>query len=86
MPEFTSYASGTPCWIDITSPELDRRSRSTPTSSAGRPSRIRDPKRAPITVLSSRVSSALSSGTSARRLIQRGRRSSTAEYSATRST
>ncbi len=24
MPEFTSYASGTPCWIDITSPELDR--------------------------------------------------------------
>ena len=24
MPEFTSYASGTPCWTDITSPELDR--------------------------------------------------------------
>jgi predicted enzyme related to lactoylglutathione lyase len=24
MPEFTSYATGTPCWVDITSPELDR--------------------------------------------------------------
>ncbi len=24
MPEFTSYAAGTPCWFDITSPELDR--------------------------------------------------------------
>ena len=24
MPEFTSYATGTPCWVDVTSPELDR--------------------------------------------------------------
>jgi uncharacterized protein len=24
MPEFTSYAHGTPCWVDVTSPELDR--------------------------------------------------------------
>jgi len=167
MPEFTSYASGTPCWTDITSPELDRSvsfysdlfgweaeqdprpeaggytmfkrngeyvaagSPPFPGSEdpahwttyiasddvdataarvsesggtlltepfdvldAGRMAVAQDPgvrrsasgRRAPITVLSSRMSSALSSGTSARRLIQRGRRSSTAEYSATRST
>ena len=24
MPEFTEYAPGTPCWVDVTSPELDR--------------------------------------------------------------
>jgi predicted enzyme related to lactoylglutathione lyase len=24
MPEFTSYAHGTPCWVDVTSPELDK--------------------------------------------------------------
>jgi uncharacterized protein len=24
MPEFTEYAAGTPCWVDVTSPELDR--------------------------------------------------------------
>jgi uncharacterized protein len=24
MPEFTEYAPGTPCWVDLTSPELDR--------------------------------------------------------------
>lgn len=24
MPEFTSYAHGTPCWVDVTSPDLDR--------------------------------------------------------------
>ena len=24
MPEFTSYAHGTPCWVDVTSPELDQ--------------------------------------------------------------
>ena len=24
MAEFTSYAHGTPCWVDVTSPELDR--------------------------------------------------------------
>jgi len=23
MPEFTSYAHGTPCWVDVTSPDLD---------------------------------------------------------------
>src|SRR5687768_13698264 len=24
MPEFTEYAAGTPCWVDVTSPELER--------------------------------------------------------------
>ena len=24
MAEFTSYAHGTPCWVDVTSPELDQ--------------------------------------------------------------
>ena len=24
MPEFTEYAPGTPCWVDVTSPELER--------------------------------------------------------------
>jgi predicted enzyme related to lactoylglutathione lyase len=24
MSEFTEYAPGTPCWVDVTSPELDR--------------------------------------------------------------
>ena len=24
MPEFTRYAHGTPCWVDVTSPELDK--------------------------------------------------------------
>ncbi len=24
MPEFTEYAPGTPCWVDVTSPDLDR--------------------------------------------------------------
>ena len=24
MPEFTSYAHGTPCWVDVTSPKLDQ--------------------------------------------------------------
>jgi uncharacterized protein len=24
MPVFTSYATGTPCWVDVTSPDLDR--------------------------------------------------------------
>lgn len=24
MPEITEYAPGTPCWVDVTSPELDR--------------------------------------------------------------
>ena len=24
MPEFTSYATGVPCWVDVTSPELDQ--------------------------------------------------------------
>jgi predicted enzyme related to lactoylglutathione lyase len=24
MPEFTSYLHGTPCWVDVTSPELDK--------------------------------------------------------------
>jgi len=27
MPVFTSYATGTPCWVDVTSPELDQRGR-----------------------------------------------------------
>ncbi len=24
MPEFTAYPTGTPCWVDVTSPELER--------------------------------------------------------------
>ena len=24
MPGFTEYAPGTPCWVDVTSPDLDR--------------------------------------------------------------
>ena len=24
MAEFTAYAHGTPCWVDVTSPELDK--------------------------------------------------------------
>ena len=24
MTEFSSYAHGTPCWVDVTSPDLDR--------------------------------------------------------------